>query len=67
MEWVANIHIEKLPEGVYLATSEEIPGLAPGADHYGDLGDGAGCRQEASRGARGENGQGTLARGRGLL
>jgi predicted RNase H-like HicB family nuclease len=27
MERVANIHIEKLPEGVYLATSEEIPGL----------------------------------------
>lgn len=27
MERVATIHIEKLPEGVYLATSEEIPGL----------------------------------------
>jgi predicted RNase H-like HicB family nuclease len=23
----ANIHIERLPEGVYLATSEDIPGL----------------------------------------
>ncbi len=22
-----NIHVEKLPEGVYLATSEEVPGL----------------------------------------
>ncbi|MDE0286047.1 MAG: type II toxin-antitoxin system HicB family antitoxin [Gammaproteobacteria bacterium] len=27
MEQIANIHIEKLPEGVYLATSEDIPGL----------------------------------------
>ena len=27
MEHIFNIHIEKLPEGVYLATSEEIPGL----------------------------------------
>ena len=24
---VINIHIEKLPEGFYLATSEEMPGL----------------------------------------
>ena len=27
MEKVINIHIEKLPEGVYLATSEDIQGL----------------------------------------
>ncbi len=27
MEKIVNIHIEKLPEGVYLATSEELPGL----------------------------------------
>ena len=27
MERIINIHIEKLPEGVYLATSEEVPGL----------------------------------------
>lgn len=27
MEQIANLHIEKLPEGVYLATSDEIPGL----------------------------------------
>lgn len=27
MEKVANLHIERLPEGVYLATSEDIPGL----------------------------------------
>lgn len=27
MEKVAKLHIEKLPEGVYLATSEDIPGL----------------------------------------
>ena len=27
MEQIANVHIEKLPEGVYLATSEDIPGL----------------------------------------
>lgn len=28
MEQIANLHIEKLPEGVYLAASEDIPGLA---------------------------------------
>lgn len=27
MERIINIHIEKLPEGMYLATSEEVPGL----------------------------------------
>ncbi|VAX33582.1 Uncharacterized conserved protein [hydrothermal vent metagenome] len=27
MEQIVNLHIEKLPEGVYLATSDEIPGL----------------------------------------
>ncbi len=27
MEWIANLHIEQLPEGYYLATSEDIPGL----------------------------------------
>lgn len=27
MEKIINIHIEKLPEGYYLATSEDIPGL----------------------------------------
>jgi len=27
MEQIANLHIEKLPEGIYLATSEDIPGL----------------------------------------
>ena len=27
MEQIANIHIEKLPEGIYLATSDDIPGL----------------------------------------
>jgi len=27
MEKIVNIHIEKLPEGVYLATSEDIQGL----------------------------------------
>lgn len=27
MERVANLHIEKLPEGLYLATSDDIPGL----------------------------------------
>jgi len=27
MENIINIHIEKLPEGVYLATSEDIQGL----------------------------------------
>ena len=27
MEQIVNLHIEKLPEGVYLATFDEIPGL----------------------------------------
>ena len=27
MEKIANLHIEKLPEGLYLATSDDIPGL----------------------------------------
>lgn len=27
MEQIVNLHIEKLPEGLYLATSEEVPGL----------------------------------------
>ena len=27
MERVATLHIERLPEGVYLATSDNIPGL----------------------------------------
>jgi len=27
VEQIVNLHIEKLPEGVYLATSEEVPGL----------------------------------------
>jgi predicted RNase H-like HicB family nuclease len=27
MEQVARIHIERLPEGFYLATSDDIPGL----------------------------------------
>ena len=27
MERIVNIHIEKLPEGMYLATSENIQGL----------------------------------------
>lgn len=27
MERIANLHIERLPEGPFLATSEELPGL----------------------------------------
>jgi len=27
MEHIVNLHIEKLPEGVYLATSEDVEGL----------------------------------------
>lgn len=27
MERIINLHIEKLSEGVYLATSEDVPGL----------------------------------------
>ena len=27
MEQIVNLHIEKLPEGLYLATSDDVPGL----------------------------------------
>ena len=27
MERIVNLHIEKLPEGVYLATSDDVQGL----------------------------------------
>ena len=27
MEHIVNVHIQKLPEGVYLATSDDVPGL----------------------------------------
>ena len=27
MERIIGVHIERLPEGVYLATSDEVPGL----------------------------------------
>ena len=27
MEQIATLHIEKLPEGIYLATSDNVPGL----------------------------------------
>ena len=27
MEQIIKIHVEKLPEGVYLATSKDVPGL----------------------------------------
>lgn len=27
MEEIVNLHIEKLPEGIYLATSDDVPGL----------------------------------------
>ncbi len=27
MERIVNLHIEKLPDGVYLTTSEDVPGL----------------------------------------
>ena len=27
MEQIINIHVKKLPEGIYLATSDDVPGL----------------------------------------
>lgn len=27
MEQMINLHVQKLPEGVYLATSDDVPGL----------------------------------------
>jgi predicted RNase H-like HicB family nuclease len=32
MERVINLHIERLPEGVYLGTSEDVPGLVAQGD-----------------------------------
>lgn len=32
MEKIINLHIKKLPEGVYLATSEDVQGLVVQAD-----------------------------------
>ena len=34
MEQIANLHIEKLSEGVYLATSEDILGLTAQEKNY---------------------------------
>ncbi len=28
MEHIVNLHIEKLPEGFYIGTSDDVPGLA---------------------------------------
>ena len=37
MEHIVNLHIEKLPEGVYLATSADVQGpRRPGAYYSGD-------------------------------
>ena len=33
MERIVNLHIERLPEGVYLATSDDIPGLVAQGRH----------------------------------
>ncbi len=35
-ERVINLHIEKLPEGVYLATSKDVPGLVAQANTIAD-------------------------------
>lgn len=36
MEQIVNLHIERLPEGVYLATSDDVAGLVaqPGAQEH---------------------------------
>ncbi|MBW1727998.1 MAG: DUF1902 domain-containing protein [Deltaproteobacteria bacterium] len=37
MERIINLHIEKLPEGVYLATSDDIQGLVAKMEREGGL------------------------------
>jgi len=37
MERIIRLHIEKLPEGVYLATSEDVQGLVAQADTLREL------------------------------
>ena len=37
MEHIVNVHIEKLPEGVYLATSDDVPGLCAEAPTVEEL------------------------------
>ena len=53
MEHVIQLHIEKLPEGVYLATSDEVQGLAGAGTHDpGDHRDRPRRSQEVDRSAR---------------
>jgi predicted RNase H-like HicB family nuclease len=37
MERIIRLHIEKLPEGVYLATSDDVQGLVAEAETLGEL------------------------------
>ena len=37
MERIVRVHIEKLPEGVYLATSDDIQGLVAREDSFGSV------------------------------
>lgn len=51
MEHIVNLHIEHLPDGVYLATSDDIPGLvAPGPHRHRDPGNRPRRGQEAAGG-----------------
>ena len=56
MEQIVNLHVEKLPEGVYLATSDEVQGLVAQGRTLQDLGDCPRCSAAPDRGPRGAGG-----------
>jgi predicted RNase H-like HicB family nuclease len=50
MERIVKLHIEKLPERVYLATSDDVPGLvAQGRTIAETSGDRTRCHKKADR------------------
>jgi hypothetical protein len=51
MERIVTLHIEKLPEGVYLATSDDVQGLVAPANDPGDRRDCSRRGKEADRDA----------------
>ena len=52
MERIVNLHIEKLPEGVYLASSDDIPGLVAQGPHCDrDSGNCPRCGEKATGGS----------------
>jgi predicted RNase H-like HicB family nuclease len=52
MEHLINVHIEKLPEGVYPATSEDVQGLVAQGRTVAETRSAGGERCQPSRGER---------------